>query len=77
MRSTAMTDIVWSGELDGRYLCRVRRTEPYGGVLEILEGGTVLAHWPVELAYDAVFGPDIGDVAEWQERCSHWADNGS
>lgn len=71
-----MTDLVWSGTLDDKYVCRVRRTHPYGGVLEILLGEQVLKHWPVELAYDAVFGPDVADVAEWQDRCAAFVDTG-
>ncbi len=58
--------IIWEGVLDEKYTVRVSRTEPYRGKLEVLEGDKLLMESDVSLSYDAKFGPDVGDVAEWE-----------
>ena len=62
-------DVVWEAKLDDLYECRVVRGEPYAGVLTITEGGKVLHRQDVALSYNAQFGPDVADVAEWQDIC--------
>jgi hypothetical protein len=59
--------IVWSSKLDNKYTVEVTRTELYHGELTIADGATVLHREPVCLSFDALFGPDVADVAEWQE----------
>jgi hypothetical protein len=52
--------------LDRKYTVRVTRTAPYRGELTIALGANVLHREAVGLSYDALFGPDVGDVASWQ-----------
>ena len=64
-----MIDTIWSSKLDGRYDCAVTRTDHYQGKLTIEDAGTVIFEQDVGLAYGAVFGPDVDDVAAWQDIC--------
>lgn len=68
---------VWGTLLDKRYLCTVTRLRPYTGSLEIRDTQTklVVHQRPVGLSYDALFGPDIGDVQEWQGMCTDFVDS--
>jgi hypothetical protein len=59
--------IVWSSMLDNKYIVEVSRTAPYHGELTIKVGDETLHREPVDLSFDALFGPDVADVAEWQE----------
>lgn len=65
---------VWSGTIDqGSFDCRVMRSgdDPdYTGVLTVrhVASGEVLLTENVFLSYSAIFGPDAGDVADWQHR---------
>lgn len=65
---------VWTATLDGRYTVTVTREAPYRGILRIAEGDKVLRWEPVGLMYDAPFGPDVDDVAHWQEIAVHFVD---
>jgi hypothetical protein len=67
-------DAVWETKLDGRYEVRVVRTEPYHGELIITEDDAELLRKPVILSYNAIFGPDVADVADWQEAAIAFAD---
>ena len=67
--------IVWSSTLDGRYTINVMRTGPYRAELAIAEGANVLHREPVGLSFDALFGPDVADVASWQEIATTFVDN--
>ncbi len=58
---------VWTAQVDHRYNIYVERTTPYNGNLFILDGSKEICVKPVTLSYDAKFGPDIADVAQWQE----------
>jgi len=62
-------EIVWQGELDGRYKVTVLRTGPYRGTLRIedVDDGRKLHEQDVGLMFNALFGPDVADVARWQE----------
>ena len=64
----AQTDAVWRSRLDGKYDVYVERSGYYTGVLRIARGEEILHAEEVALAYGALFGPDVGDVADWQER---------
>lgn len=62
-------NVVWSATVDdGKFLAQVMRTGAYTGQLTVTvgEGGKVLLDIEVGLAYEAIFGPDIDDVARWQ-----------
>ena len=67
-------DDVWVSTLDDIYECRVSRTKPYCGKLTITVDGNLLFEQSVSLDYDARFGPDIANVAEWQELCVNYID---
>lgn len=66
--------IVWSSMLDDKYTVAVTRTAPFRGELTIAEGEQVLHRESVGLSFDAPFGPDIADVAEWQELAISFID---
>lgn len=68
MKSTE-PNLVWSSMLDDKYLCKVVRKRPYMGELEIWEGEKKIYSEEVGLSYDALFGPDTGDVGEWADKC--------
>ena len=67
--------IVWSSTLDKKYIIAVTRTELFHGVLTISEGATLLHREPVFLTFDALFGPDVTDVAEWQDIALEFVDS--
>ncbi|MEW6635469.1 MAG: hypothetical protein AB1425_01495 [Actinomycetota bacterium] len=69
------TDVVWRSKLDGKYDVYVERTDDYTGVLKIAMGEEVLHSEEVALAYGALFGPDVDDVADWQERAVRVVDH--
>lgn len=59
--------IVWQSKLDGIYDCAVVRLGASLGALSIARNsGELIATGQVALSYDAAFGPDIADVADWQ-----------
>ena len=62
---------IWFSQLDNRYDCRVTRTDQSHGLLTVTDttDQRVLLSEAVELSYGAVYGPDIDDVAEWQDKC--------
>jgi len=53
----------------GTWVIQVMRTEEYRGVLRVYQGvgGPLVHQQGVGLSYDALFGPDVADVADWQE----------
>lgn len=73
---------VWSTLLDKRYKIEVTRTSPYRGQLVIFDtylssgapGSTVMLSKPVGLMYDALFGPDVDDVMNWQQTAIEFVD---
>jgi len=63
-------DVIWQQTLDdGRFTMRVTRVDESIGLLQVFvtEGERKLHEEQVPLAFGAVFGPDMDDVAEWQE----------
>jgi hypothetical protein len=62
--------VVWRQTVDaGRYVCWVERVAAYTGILMCERDGTRVLRREVTLAYQALFGPDVGDVAEWEAAC--------
>lgn len=68
-------DIVWTSRLDDRYIVTVRRTAPYRGELTITDAGQVIHREAVGLMFDAIFGPDIDDVSNFQRIAIQVIDN--
>jgi hypothetical protein len=71
-----MNDIIWRAELDTIFECTVTRTGEYSGILKVKNTANafVLLEKAVGLSYGAKFGPDMGDVADWQDQCCHVVD---
>ena len=61
---------IWEAELDNQYSCKVTRTDNSTGVLSVIDNntGNELLNETVNLSYDALFGPDILDIMEWENR---------
>lgn len=62
--------LIWEATLDDVYKCQVQRIDESTGELTVQSPtqGLILKE-VVRLSYGAAFGPDAGDVAEWQEQC--------
>jgi hypothetical protein len=63
--------MIWEQTVDkGVYRCRVERIDDYHGRLIVVEASSekVLLDKPVGLSYGARFGPDTGDVDDWQRQ---------
>lgn len=65
--------IVWESLLDGRFACQVRRLDSAPdelALLVVMDGptGVLVLSETVPLYYGAQFGPDVADVAEWQDK---------
>lgn len=61
--------IIWEAKLDDIYDCKVTRIGEYRGKLTVTDSSNkVLLDEEVGLMYDAQFGPDISDVALWEEK---------
>ena len=72
-----MTQIVWESKLDNKYRCIVIRLAAYKGNLQIatLSDNKLIHEQFVGISYDATFGPDEGDVYEWENICCNIVDN--
>lgn len=68
-------ELIWESDLDKKYLCQVHRNNLGGGILTIKYGETLLLEKDVVLSFGAFFGPDVGDVYEWQDMCVEFIDN--
>lgn len=66
-----MKDIIWESTLDSIYLCEVVRLTNRTGQLTVKNNQTnnILFNQEVGLSYGAEFGPDMDDVAHWQDLC--------
>jgi hypothetical protein len=70
--------LVWWTRLDGRWQIEVHRIDDYNGTLCIFDHANQdnLRHSePVGLAFGAIFGPDVDDVAFWQDKAIDVVDN--
>jgi hypothetical protein len=65
---------IWENRLDDKYDVFVEQTSGYNGFLVILEGDKELIREEVSISYGAKFGPDVADVAEWEQRCMDFID---
>lgn len=65
---------VWTSTLDNRYTVTITRMKPYHAELTIADGEQVIHRQPVVLKYDALFGPDVDNVCEWQEIAVQFID---
>jgi hypothetical protein len=68
-------NIIWNSRIDGKYECKVVRVDKYNGTLQIFDGEKEIFSKPVTLMYGAPFGPDVDDVALWQEQIINFIDN--
>jgi len=62
--------IVWASQLDNRYNCTVERMTNYSGRLTVFDAqdNKILLEEYVDLSYGAMFGPDVADVALWENK---------
>lgn len=62
---------IWQAQLDDRYDCLVTRINEAHGLLTVTDttDKKILLSNEVTLSYGAQFGPDMDDVADWEERC--------
>jgi hypothetical protein len=67
--------IIWESTLDNRYAIQVVRVAPYEGKLAIREADEEIFSQQVALSYGATFGPDVSDIADWQEIVLGFIDN--
>lgn len=68
-------DTVWAAVLNGKFIIEVQRRNQ--GAFLCLFGldGKCLHVEPTDLSFGAVFGPDISDVAGWQDRAQQIVDS--
>jgi hypothetical protein len=64
-----VSDVIWTQTVDdGAFTAEVTRVDDDYGTLRVsVTGGEQLLERPVSLAYGAPFGPDVDDVADWQD----------
>ena len=70
--------VIWTAILDNRYKCEVQRTESYKGGLLIFDhqsNDEMIYEVSVPISYNAQFGADIIDVAQWQDIVIRVIDN--
>jgi hypothetical protein len=80
-RSPELGRLVWVAQLDGRYQIEVQRVDgaDLPAVLAIFDHDqdmSLVRSWPVGLAFDARFGPDVEDVMLWQKLVEAQIDSG-
>lgn len=71
-------EVVWRTKVDDRYLVEVRGVSRSKGELLIFDhknNDEKIAGWDVALSYGAVFGPDVADVKDWEEKVLDFIDN--
>ncbi|MCK9532881.1 MAG: hypothetical protein M0R77_20555 [Gammaproteobacteria bacterium] len=62
-------EVIWESKLDDKWDCIVTRVSEYQGRLIVSDKDEIILNESVPLAYGAAFGPDIDDVAQWQDKC--------
>ena len=69
-------EIIWASLLDNTYECFVSRLSENQGQLRVVNTDTkeVLLDQEVALSYGAPFGPDVDDLAYWQDLCAQIVD---
>jgi hypothetical protein len=71
-------EVIWWTRLDDRYLIETRRTGDSKADLVIFDRDRDFEEIfceEVGLMYGAMFGPDVSDVGEWQEKAVDFVDN--
>lgn len=71
MTGEERADVIWEQTVDdGAFQCLVIRTGDYRGRLEVMVAATgkKLLNEDIGLMFGARWGPDIDDLAEWQEK---------
>ncbi len=68
-------ELIWKSLPDKHYRVMVIRTGPYRGEWSIHDGDQVLDRQSVGLSYGALFGPDVDDVTDWQQRAIRFIDS--
>jgi hypothetical protein len=65
---------VWATILDGKYVVEIQRIN-HGSHLCLFEiEGRLLHVEPTNVAFGAMFGPDVSDVAKWERRAAEIVD---
>jgi hypothetical protein len=70
-----MNYTIWESTLDKKFTVWVERVAPYEGELVISEKGKMLTIKQVTISHDAMFGPDINDIRDWEAFCIDFIDN--
>ena len=76
--ASAHPNLVWWARLDDRWQIEVQRTADYLATLCVFDhaDNDVLVHSEsVGLSYGAIFGPDVADVALWQDKALAYVDS--
>lgn len=73
-----MYEIVWESKLDEIYSCKVIKQGGYQGLLTVknIKTEEFLLEKDVSLAFNSMFGPDIDDIAYWEDLCVAAVDGG-
>jgi hypothetical protein len=72
-----LENMVWAAILDKRFKIEVVRTSDNTGQYTIYDSqnnDAVLCDEPTYLAYGARFGPDVDDMAQWQNKACEIVD---
>lgn len=64
-------DVIWTANLDEIWHCEVIRVNAHLGQLRVTRNNSPvpILDQQVGLSYGAQFGPDMDDVACWQDMC--------
>lgn len=63
-----MAEIIWESQLDGVFDCKVERIDERVGRLTVIDQfDRMLLNKEVGLSYGAMFGPDVSDIALWED----------
>ncbi len=62
--------VAWAAVLDHKYIVEVQEIIHLDMLCIFDDSGKCLHAEPTNVAYGATFGPDIGDVAQWEERAT-------
>lgn len=63
--------VIWSGLLDNKWECKVKWIggDSDKAKLTCSDGEQTIVDMEVSVAYGAIWGPDVGDVRVWQDKC--------
>jgi hypothetical protein len=68
-------DAVWASVLDGKYVVEIQRRFHRSFLCLFGLDGKFLHAEKSIVSYGAMFGPDAGDVAQWEQRAQELVDN--